>query len=756
MPITVEKNETLFHLKNSSVSYVIEILHNKYITHRYWGSVLSSYHGSNEIQMIDRGFATNPIPTLRDFSLNSLPLEYSTQGNGDHRIAGYQIRLENGTNVTDFSYVDYQVIQGKPKLTGLPATFGNQQDVTTLELTLEDAISQLKMILSYHLFENLPVITRTVRFENQSQQSVFLENTASLMIDLPSQQFDLITLDGSHTNEAGITRTPIRSGIQKIESSRGTSSPQHQPFMALTAPETTEFSGEVRAFHLIYSGNFSAQVEAEQYGSSRVVIGIHEGTFEWQLNPQETFQTPEAVLVYSETGLNAMSQTFHQLYQNHLAPTYFKEKERPILLNTWEANYFDLNEASLDKLANAAAEMGIELFVLDDGWFGKRQDDTSSLGDWTTDLTKLPHGIEGLAEKIRQKGMEFGLWFEPEMISKNSYLYDLHPDWALQVPHYPMTEGRRQFVLDLSRIDVQDYLIDVLSSYLDSGRISYIKWDMNRHLTEVASQLLTSVQQKEVSHRYVLGLYRILESLTTKYPHCLFENCSSGGGRFDPGMMHYMAQTWTSDNTDALSRTLIQYGYSFLYPPIMMGAHVSQVPNHQVGRITSLETRGHIAMSGNLGYELDFTQLDLNEKQEIHSQISFYKQMRPLFQFGQFFRLQMPNTFFASSWLFLNEDEAIIIYFNGLARPSVPVQYLPLHYLDESSDYVNQATGETFSGSELNKAGLTIPRIKEDFKTLLFHFKKKGLTEYKPYKIQLNMDFIRLFYKLRPLYLLSL
>lgn len=623
MPILFDHQRQIFHLSNSQISYVIGIEKDKFITHRYFGRSLPFYTGSNELQRIDRGFATNPDLSDRTFSLNALPLETSTQGTGDHRIGNYQIRRENGANVTSFSYKSYTISSGKPTLEGLPSLRGEQAE--TLAILLVDDVQRLEMVLNYTLYKDYPVVTRSVRFLNRGKEKVFIENAGSMLLDLTRTDFDMLTLNGSHTNEATIGRQALHEGIQKIESSRGTSSPQHQPFLALMDSTTNEFQGVVYAFHLIYSGNFTAQVEVEQYGSSRVQLGIQPETFEWCLEPNASFQTPEAVISYSDAGLNGMSQTFHALYQKELIPVQWKDQERPILVNTWEANYFDFHEADLLQQAEVAKDTGIELFVLDDGWFGQRNDDTSSLGDWFENREKLPQGIAGLAEKIQQKGLKFGLWFEPEMISENSRLFESHPDWVLQVPDYPKTEGRRQLVLDLSQTVVQEYLIEMLDSYLSTGKIDYIKWDMNRHLTEVGSFAFPAYQQKEIYHRYVLGLYRVLEVITTKYPNCLFENCSSGGGRFDPGMMYYMAQTWTSDNTDALCRSKIQYGYSLLYPPIMMGAHVSPVPNHQVGRRTSLHTRGLIAMSGNFGYEMALTHLPADEQKEIREQITFYK-----------------------------------------------------------------------------------------------------------------------------------
>ncbi|MBS7577998.1 MULTISPECIES: alpha-galactosidase [unclassified Enterococcus] len=723
MPIIVENQ--LFHLQNEEISYVISVEKGKYLVQRYWGRKIETFNDSRKLQMIDRGFATNPYPEERTFSLNSLPLETSTNQNGDHRIANYTIRSASNHTVTDFTFDSYEIFQGKKVIEGLPTLEADEQQVTTLKIKLVDAIQNLEMTLYYHLFETLPVISRHVTFKNRGDDMVILENAGSVQIDIAGTDYDLLTLDGSHTDEATINRSKLRSGIQRIESIRGTSSPQHQPFIALLQPNTDDFSGEVRAFHLIYSGNFQAQAEVEQYGSTRIQLGIHPQEFAWQLKPEMVFETPEAVMVFAKNGLNDMSQTFHQLYQNHLIPEPFRKQARPIVLNTWEANYFDITEEKCEQLATKAAEAGIELFVLDDGWFGKRDDDTTSLGDWYENLEKLPNGISGLAKMVHQKGLQFGLWFEPEMISRSSQLYQKHPDWALSVPNYQAIEGRRQLVLDLSNPDVQAFIIDMLTSYLKNGDIDYIKWDMNRHLTDVGSSAFPSQQQGEIGHRYILGLYQILAKVTQRFPNVLFENCSSGGGRFDPGMMRYMAQNWTSDNTDALCRTKIQTGYSLIYPPIMMAAHVSAVPNHQVGRITSLETRADIAMSGNLGYELDLTACTSEELAEIKAQTSFYRLHRELLQFGKFYRIKPISQYFEAGWLILNEAEAVVIYFNGLARPAVPVNYLPLHYLDNQAIYEEASTGQLFSGSELNYSGITIPRIKTDFKTLVYHFIKQ-------------------------------
>jgi len=720
MSIYFDASQNFFHLSNNEISYIIGIEKEQYLTHRYFGPRLAEYHQVNQLQMIDRGFATNPISEERTFSLNTLPLETSTQGSLDYRVSNYQFRNIDGHRITNFVYDRFEILEGKRSLEGLPSLRGEQAQ--TLAIYLVDHTQSLEMVLYYTIYEDLPVITRSVVYKNNGTQVVYIENAGSMLLDFPRCDFDLLTLNGAHTNEATIHRQPLHPGVQKISSARGTSSPQHHPFLGLADRYTNEDQGDVYGFHFIYSGNFVAQAEVEQYGSTRVQIGINPETFEWKLSSGATFQTPEVVLNFSGQGFNQLSQTFHKLYQTYLIPKQWQQVERPVLLNSWEGNYFDFTEEDLIRQAQLASTLGIELFVLDDGWFGQRADDTTSLGDWHVNNEKLPNGIEHLADVIHQQKMKFGLWFEPEMISVKSRLFERHPEWSLQVPNYPQTQGRQQLVLNLSLPEVQDHLIQMLTAYLSANKIDYIKWDMNRHLTEVGSFLLPNDQQKEVSHRYVLGLYRILSEVTERFPQVLFENCSSGGGRFDPGMVAYMPQTWASDNTDALCRSKIQYGYSYLYPPIMMGAHVSDSPNHQVGRNTPLESRFLIAMSGNFGYELAIEKQSSQDLEMIKEQITFYKKHRKLLQFGQFYRLKELDAACSTAWLFKNETEALLVYSNGLAQPAQTIQYLKTKYLEESALYKDMRTGEIYSGSELNHAGILVPRIKGDFNCFYIHW----------------------------------
>lgn len=502
-----------------------------------------------------------------------------------------------------------------------------------------------------------------------------------------------------------------------VESTRGASSPHQAPFVALVRKDTNEDSGEVYAFNFVYSGNFTAQVQVDQYRNTRVAMGINPFDFSWLLKQGEEFQTPEVVMIYSNKGIGEMSRKFHNLYTENLCRGNFKHKIRPILINNWEATYFDFNEDKIIKIAEEGKELGMELFVLDDGWFGKRDDDNTSLGDWIVDKRKLPNGIEGIANKIVDMGMEFGLWFEPEMISIESNLYKEHPDWCIHVPNRPHTMGRGQLVLDLSRKDVCDYIVESVCNILDSAPITYVKWDMNRHITDIGSALLPAERQEETSHRYMLGLYEVMERITSRFPDILFESCSSGGGRFDPGMLYYMPQTWVSDNTDAICRTKIQYGTSLAYPPITMGCHVSTVANHQVGRITPLETRGNVAMAGNFGYELDLTKLTEEEKEIVKDQIKEYKDIREIIQFGDLYRIFNPFDGNESAWNIVSKDKTqfVATYVKVLSLPAAQIRIIKFKGLNPEYLYKDVETGEIFAGDELMNVGITIERVKQDF-----------------------------------------
>lgn len=730
MGIRYNQLHQTFHLQAKDTSYIMGIARDGFLLHYYWGRKINEYNHSNEIQLLDRGFSGNPYKEDRTFSLDTLPQEYPQYGSTDYRKPAYQIQLENGSTVTDLRYKTHEILKGKPKLEGLPATYvENEVEAETLEITMIDELTGLEVILSYTVFEEMNVITRSVRFINNGNESLKLLRALSVNVDFRDADFDFLHLYGAHVKERHIARQALHPGIQSVESSRGASSHQHNPFIALLRKDTNEEQGEVFGFNFVYSGDFLAQVEVDQFATTRVTMGINPFNFTWKLEAGETFQTPEVVMVYSHEGLGGMSRTYHKLYRTRLLRGTYREKERPILVNNWEATYFDFNEEKILDIAKAGSDLGIELFVLDDGWFGKRDDDTSSLGDWFVDSRKLPNGLANLAGKINDMGVQFGLWFEPEMISVDSDLYREHPDWCLHVPGRRRSESRNQLVLDLSRNDVCREITKRVCDILSSAPIAYVKWDMNRHMTEIGSALLATDRQRETAHRYMLNLYKMLEEITTRFPNVLFESCSGGGGRFDPGMLYYMPQTWTSDNTDAVSRLKIQYGTSLVYPIISMGSHVSAVPNHQVHRITSLEMRGDVAMSGNLGYELDLTKMTDEEKAIVKEQVAHYKEIRQLIQFGNFYRILSPFEGNETAWVFVNEDqsEAMVYYFRVLAEPAEPTKVLKVKGIDVMKKYQIVGTDKIYGGDELTYVGVNIPaQLKGDFQSVVWHLKEKN------------------------------
>jgi alpha-galactosidase len=725
--ILFDKQLNVFHLSNDQISYLIQIEEGGNVAHHYFGKKIAHYSGGYRYPRLDRSFSPNPPDSSdRLFSLDTLMMEFPGNGFGDFREAAYRIRQSNGSRVSHFVFSDYQIQQGKPALAGLPQTHGADDGIETLILSLKDDVTGLELQLFYTIFEDAAVIVRSSKVINHRNQPVTIEQLASQALDFPNRPFDLIHLPGAWAKERQVTREPINRGIKRLDSKRGSSSHQQNPFAVILEPNATEFAGECFGFSLLYSGNHEIIIEKDPYHQTRVIMGINSHQFAWQLPPTESFQAPEAVIAYSEAGLNQLSATYHDFYDEHLIRGKYKKQERPILINNWEATYFDFNEEKLDALVDEAKELGIELFVLDDGWFGQREDDQTSLGDWFENEGKLASGLAGFAQKVHDKGLQFGLWLEPEMVSGDSELNRQHPDWLLQVPNRKPALSRSQYVLDFSRQDVRDHLYQQLSQLFDTVAIDYIKWDMNRSLSDVYSLLLDPAQQGEVAHRYLLGLYEFLEKLTTAYPTILFEGCSGGGGRFDAGFLYYMPQIWTSDNTDAIARLKIQYGTSLVYPPSTMGAHVSAIPNHQTQRATDLAIRGNAAMSGLLGYELDLTQLTEEEKAQIKEQITFYKKHRRLLQLGRFVRLLSPYEGNDAAWLYVSQDkkEAIVFYFRVLDEASAPLVTLKLAGLDPDLTY--QSGGENFGGDELMQLGLYIdPHLAGDYATQRFHFVAK-------------------------------
>ena len=727
MGIIFNEDNSLVHIKSKNTSYIFKIIETGHLINLYWGRKINSNKINYVVKKRACGSFLADLDNIDALHLEVIAQEYPSYGNPDLRSPAIQVKLANGTTVTDFRYESHEIYRGKKKLEGLPATYAEKEDeVESLEITLKDEVANLRVILSYTVFENYDSITRSCKVINDSNDEVDILRALSANVDFTHSEFDLIQLSGSWARERHIVRTTLRSGRQCIESRRGASSHAQNPFIALVSKDATEDKGEVYGFNLIYSGNFLASVEVDMHSNARTQIGINPFDFTWNLESGQSFQTPEVVMVYSPNGLTGMSHIYHDLYRERLCRGAHRDKERPILINNWEATYFDFNNEKIKEIAKESSKLGIELFVLDDGWFGERNNDDCSLGDWFVNEEKLKGGLNSLATDINKMGMQFGLWFEPEMISPKSKLYEEHPDWCIHIDGRIRSEARKQLILDLSRDEVCEAVIKMLTDVLKSAPISYVKWDMNRHLTDLGSAYLNSKEQKELSHRYVLGLYYILEKLTQRFKNVLFESCSSGGGRYDAGMLYYMPQTWASDNTDAICRLKIQYGTSILFPAITMGSHVSIVPNHQVGRITPLKTRFAVASSGNLGYELDLNKLNDEEKEEIKKQVAWYKQYRDVIQKGTFYRTKSPFNGNDISWNFISEDEnTVICYFHQiLVEPIYRNLILKLKGLQEDALYNLVGTDKVFSGSELMYAGLMIPKIEEDFYSNIYVFKK--------------------------------
>ena len=619
-----------------------------------------------------------------------------------------ELRQPNGSRITSFVYHSHTVAPGKPTLDGLPATYCEQDsEAETLTIRLQDELLNVSIYLNYTLFAGHPALARSARIVNEGGLELHLTHAMSLSLDLPDREYKLLHFSGAWGRERHLKVRRLEQGVQSVESLRGHSSHNHNPFVMLRRPGTDEDQGEVLGFSLVYSGNFLAQAEVDTWDTTRITLGINPFGFDWKLEPGEGFQTPEAVAVYSHQGMGAMSRTFHTLYRSRLARGEWRDRPRPILINNWEATYFNFDEDKLVSIAQAAKRDGVELFVLDDGWFGARRSDRAGLGDWIANPELLPQGIPGLAERIEALGMRFGLWFEPEMVNRDSDLYRAHPDWLLQTPGRTPSHGRNQFVLDFSRPEVVDRVHAMMADILSGAKVSYVKWDMNRSITEAYSTALPPDRQGEVFHRYILGVYDLYERLTSAFPHVLFESCASGGGRFDPGMLYYAPQAWTSDDSDAAERLKIQYGTSFCYPVVSMGAHVSAVPNHQVNRATPLSTRANAAYFGTFGYELDLNRLTSEEREQVRAQIAFMKEHRDVIQFGDFYRLLSPFQGNYTAWMAVSPDRrtALVGWYKTLNEVNGPFRRLRLRGLDPALCYTVDGTSAHY-GDELMEVGL--------------------------------------------------
>jgi len=719
MAITFHESSKRFHITDAAqFSFVLHVADDPAqgdtLYHIYWGNAINDAAVDFLLEL-----HTEPMASF-DEGTHFPPFAYPTSGRGDFRYPALRAVGNDGTDCVILSYEGYEVVPGKPKLNGLPALYAEEEtEAETLYITLRDQKTGLRVTLCYTVMPCLHILTQSVLLENQGSAAMTLHNPASACVTLPGG-YDMIHLHGKWTKERSVERTGAMHGIREIASRRGASGHEHNPFAAFAPASTTEHSGRCYGFSLVYSGSHRMLAEQNSYGYTRILGGLNECT--WILEPDASFQTPEMMLTFSDAGFNGLSQTIHTAMRTRLCRGAWRDKVRPILINNWEATYFDFNTDKLLAIAKRAATAGIELFVLDDGWFGQRNSDASSLGDWFVNEKKLPGGLKPLVDSIHALGMKFGLWLEPEMVSPDSDLYRAHPDWCLHVPERPRSTRRNQLVLDMSRTDVQDYVISVVTNVLESAPIEYVKWDMNRNFAEAGSALLLPGHQGELHHRYMLGLYRVLEQITSRFPHILFESCAGGGGRFDPGMLYYMPQTWTSDDTDAVERLFIQYGTSMAYPPCVMGAHVSAVPNHQVGRTTSLQMRGDAAMMGAFGYELDLTALSDAEMEEIAHQVERIKGLRNLTQKGRFTRLSSPFEGPCAAWQFADEnrDELLVCLFRRYAQANAEHQYIRIMDVDENACYRDE-NGRLWHGGILKHVGMRPEFGESDAASMVVH-----------------------------------
>ena len=752
MAVIFNEQDKSFTLTNGRIQYTMQLFLEGYLGHLYFGRALKHFNTKRAFYQTEREGAPNPHlhADARTFSLDVLPQEYSVYGSGDFRIPALEATLANGTTTIDLRYKSHEIFSGKKELIGLPSSYVKGDEATTLEITMQEVAGDLEVVLSYTIFDDVDVITRHARITNIGSDPIALRKAASLCLDFPSEEYDRVSMWGKHAFERNIERTPLNHGIEIASSTRGATSHQHQNFIALCERKADEFQGEVYAASLVWSGNFEAATEVNSFGNTRMMLGINGFDFKWQLQKGETFTTPEAVLVFSHQGFNGMSTQFHQFVQEHLVRGKYQHEARPVLVNSWEAAYMNFTEDSIVNFAQDAVKLGAELIVLDDGWFGVRDKDNCSLGDWTEiNAKKLPNGIKGLCDRIHGLGAKFGLWVEPEMVNPNSNLFRAHPDWALGVPNHDRYQQRNQYVLDLSRQDVRDYVVNAITEVLGSADIDYVKWDMNRNLTDIGSTAFPVAQQQEIATRYVFGVYDIMNRITKAFPNILFESCAGGGRRFDMGIICYMPQTWTSDNTDEVCRQRIQYGTSYIFPPITMGCHVSACPNHQVGRSTPMLSRFVCAMSGNFGYEMDLGKLSQEEQKEVAGHIALYKELRNTIQFGKFSRLMSPfeNDKNETAWQFVSQDgsEVVLMYFKNECMPQGNIRKLRLVGLDENAtyqvthhkftpsiacnalDYLSNYNleGDSFGGDELMHFGLNMDKTDRDFASYLVVFKRQ-------------------------------
>ena len=727
MGIQFLEKEGIFHLSAGDVSYILTIYQSAFPMHLYWGKRLSdpAIGWYLEAPYRRKKLLEQTQPDDPMFLHEFWPYEYPESGMSDYRPPALEVVGKDGCCISELRYEGYEISEGSVELPGLPSVWANKEDAQTLKLILKDKLLGLQAELYYTVFEKSGAITRHTVFRNQGKDSLKLKKALSMSLDMKRAPYEMIQLSGTALKERWIERRKLGIGETCLESRRGISSHQENPFFALVEKDTTEQSGDAYGIALVYSGNFLAGVSCDVYRSARVQIGIHPENFGWLLEPGSSFCTPQAVLAYSPKGLNGMSGKFHELFLHHLYKGNFQNTPRPIVINTWEAAYFRFDHETVLNLAKKAAAAGIEMLVLDDGWFGHRDDDTTSLGDWFENSRKLPKGLKGLADEVNALGMKFGLWFEPEMVSPDSELYRAHPDWCIHINGRKRSEWRHQLYLDLSRTEVQDYIIESLSRVLSDANISYVKWDCNRRISEPGSQGLPPERQDELLHRYVLGLYRVMEVLTSRFPDVLFENCASGGARMDAGMMYYFPQTWASDNTDPVCRLKIQYGTSLCYPPVMITSHVSASPNHQTLRSTPMDFRAAVSYPFNLGYELNLCEMEQKELEKISEQTQQYKKIRSLVQSGKFYRLLSPFEGNQTAWMTVSQDETecLVWYYKDFCDPEEAYLNVRLTGLQEEA-YYRDEDGTVYSGDMLMNLGLPVRWKNGDYFYQMWHFKR--------------------------------
>ncbi len=735
MGISFLEKEKLFKLDTPNTTYVIGIVGSEgFLGHAYYGEKIEDVCGADALMRIcENPFTPDTNARDRLSFLDCFPMEYSPNGVGDFRESSIRVKTKSGHSAVLLTYVSHEIYKGKEKPEGLPATFGAEDEVTTLAITCEDKVIGLKAILKYSTFEKVDAIARSVEIINASEESIVLNKVMSACLDMDNRDFDTITLHGSWARERHMERKALGHGKHGVSSIRGEGGHQDHQFLALLEKTATQTKGEVYGFHLVYSGNFRMMAEVNQFNSVRVLGGIEPEGFSWVLEPGAAFHAPEMILTYSAEGIGGMSRAYHDLYRNHLIRSPYKNKKRPILINNWEATYFDFNEEKLLDIAKEASELGIEMLVMDDGWFGNRFDDNRALGDWKVNEEKLKGGLKKLVDGVNALGMEFGIWFEPEMISPESELYKAHPDWAIAIPGRTPGLARNQYVLDISRKEVRDHILSMMFEVLHSANIKYVKWDMNRPLSDLGSACLGAENQGELYHRFVLGTYEMQERLLAEFPDLLLENCSGGGARFDPGMLYYSPQIWCSDDTDAIERLMIQEGTSLIYPLSAMGAHVSVCPNHTVGRSTPFDTRGYVALAGTFGYELDITKLSDEDKAMVKLQTAMYHRFNDIVREGDYYRIaSYGENHLYDCFQVVSKDkkQSLVFYVQVLNEANMHSRILKLQGLDEGAVYkiseldmhVENAadmvkdTGKACSGGLLMKGGMNFERMWGDFR----------------------------------------